>query len=211
MTLSLNYFCSFFCRWKWCELATCSVCPSPWPWPPYWRQHRGSSTASNWVTVTSWYDHCTCVLFCSYVSPSATPAVSNALCFSSSSLSPAFMKPQVPNLPGILTSLIRFFLFWKFGSANQNSPYKQLRIWEGRKTFLSTGWREAPVAGPVAGPVDPTETRWPGVGHAASEQPPLGVDARLLLFSRNCKSCFLTVKKFAFLVCFYLKLLLWLQ
>lgn len=45
-----------------------------------------------------------------------------------------FMKPQVPNLPGIITSLIRFFLFWKFASANQDSPsYKSLRIWGGGK------------------------------------------------------------------------------
>lgn len=35
----------------------------------------------------------------------------------------------VPNLPGIITSLIRFFLFWKFASAKQGSPsYQSLSI-----------------------------------------------------------------------------------
>ncbi|XP_061737959.1 sugar transporter SWEET1 isoform X2 [Nerophis ophidion] len=32
----------------------------------------------------------------------------------------------VPNLPGILTSSIRFYLFWKF--ANQSSSYKSMQI-----------------------------------------------------------------------------------
>lgn len=91
------------------------------------------------MTVTSWYGECTCAALCNHGPPSAKAVVSNALCFSSS---PVFMTPQVPNLPGIITSLIRFFLFWKFGSANQLSPsYKPLRIWGGRKN-LSTGWPE---------------------------------------------------------------------
>lgn len=35
----------------------------------------------------------------------------------------------VPNTPGIMTSLIRFFLFWKFGGFGQSSPsYKPLHI-----------------------------------------------------------------------------------
>lgn len=35
----------------------------------------------------------------------------------------------VPNTPGILTSLIRFFLFWRFASVNQSSPsYKSMQI-----------------------------------------------------------------------------------
>uniref|UniRef100_A0A3Q3VQW9 Sugar transporter SWEET1 n=1 Tax=Mola mola TaxID=94237 RepID=A0A3Q3VQW9_MOLML len=35
----------------------------------------------------------------------------------------------VPNTPGIITSLIRFYLFWKFGSATESSPsYKPLHI-----------------------------------------------------------------------------------
>ncbi|KAG7234182.1 hypothetical protein INR49_005501 [Caranx melampygus] len=35
----------------------------------------------------------------------------------------------VPNTPGILTSLIRFYLFWRFAPANQSSPsYKSLQI-----------------------------------------------------------------------------------
>ncbi|XP_008321350.1 sugar transporter SWEET1 [Cynoglossus semilaevis] len=34
-----------------------------------------------------------------------------------------------PNSPGIITSLIRFYLFWKFASANQSSPsYKLVPI-----------------------------------------------------------------------------------
>lgn len=34
----------------------------------------------------------------------------------------------VPNTPGIFTSLIRFYLFWKFASVNQSSPsYKPLQ------------------------------------------------------------------------------------
>lgn len=80
-----------FCRWKWCELATCSVCPSPWPSAPCWRRHRGSFTASSWVTVTSWYDECTRVTLCNHVPPSAKAVVSNALCFS---FSPVFMTPR---------------------------------------------------------------------------------------------------------------------
>lgn len=36
---------------------------------------------------------------------------------------------MVPNTPGIVTSLIRFFLFWSFGSASQGKPsYKPLTI-----------------------------------------------------------------------------------
>lgn len=39
---------------------------------------------------------------------------------------------QVPNTPGIFTSLIRFYLFWRFASVNQSSPsYKPMRIWRG--------------------------------------------------------------------------------
>ncbi|XP_038146091.1 sugar transporter SWEET1 [Cyprinodon tularosa] len=35
----------------------------------------------------------------------------------------------VPNMPGIFTSLIRFYLFWKFESTGQSSPsYKPLHI-----------------------------------------------------------------------------------
>nr|XP_046256511.1 sugar transporter SWEET1 [Scatophagus argus] len=35
----------------------------------------------------------------------------------------------VPNTPGILTSLIRFYLFWKFASVSQSSPsYKPMHI-----------------------------------------------------------------------------------
>ncbi|XP_064863094.1 sugar transporter SWEET1-like isoform X2 [Oncorhynchus nerka] len=35
----------------------------------------------------------------------------------------------VPNTPGIVTSLIRFFLFWRFASANQGMPsYKLIEI-----------------------------------------------------------------------------------
>ncbi|XP_031590000.1 sugar transporter SWEET1 [Oreochromis aureus] len=35
----------------------------------------------------------------------------------------------VPNTPGIFTSLIRFYLFWKFASVNQGSPsYKPVHI-----------------------------------------------------------------------------------
>lgn len=41
---------------------------------------------------------------------------------------------QVPNTPGIITSLIRFYLFWKFGSSPQGSPsYKPIPIWGGYK------------------------------------------------------------------------------
>lgn len=37
---------------------------------------------------------------------------------------------QVPNTPGIITSLIRFYLFWKFGSSHSDSPsYKPMPIW----------------------------------------------------------------------------------
>lgn len=37
---------------------------------------------------------------------------------------------QVPNTPGIATSLIRFLLFWLFDSASQDKPsYKSLQIW----------------------------------------------------------------------------------
>uniref|UniRef100_A0A3P9KKS4 Sugar transporter SWEET n=1 Tax=Oryzias latipes TaxID=8090 RepID=A0A3P9KKS4_ORYLA len=36
---------------------------------------------------------------------------------------------MVPNTPGIFTSLIRFYLFWKFAPINQSSPtYKALQI-----------------------------------------------------------------------------------
>lgn len=36
----------------------------------------------------------------------------------------------VPNTPGIFTSLIRLYLFWKFSSTSQSSPsYKPLHIW----------------------------------------------------------------------------------
>ncbi|KAM4735163.1 sugar transporter SWEET1 [Anableps anableps] len=36
---------------------------------------------------------------------------------------------MVPNTPGIFTSLIRFYLFWKFASTSQGSPsYKPLHI-----------------------------------------------------------------------------------
>lgn len=39
---------------------------------------------------------------------------------------------QVPNSPGIITSLIRFYLFWKFGNSPQSSPsYKPIPIWWG--------------------------------------------------------------------------------
>lgn len=39
---------------------------------------------------------------------------------------------QVPNSPGIITSLIRFYLFWKFGSSHSGSPsYKPMPIWGG--------------------------------------------------------------------------------
>ncbi|KAM9310664.1 sugar transporter SWEET1 [Pholidichthys leucotaenia] len=35
----------------------------------------------------------------------------------------------VPNTPGILTSVIRFYLFWKFASLNQSSPsYKPVHL-----------------------------------------------------------------------------------
>ncbi|XP_070767568.1 sugar transporter SWEET1 [Enoplosus armatus] len=35
----------------------------------------------------------------------------------------------VPNTPGIFTSLIRFYLFWRFASVNQSSPsYKPMHI-----------------------------------------------------------------------------------
>ncbi|XP_047453688.1 sugar transporter SWEET1 [Mugil cephalus] len=34
----------------------------------------------------------------------------------------------VPNTPGIFTSLIRFYLFWKYASDNESSPYKPLQI-----------------------------------------------------------------------------------
>uniref|UniRef100_H3DLU7 Sugar transporter SWEET1 n=1 Tax=Tetraodon nigroviridis TaxID=99883 RepID=H3DLU7_TETNG len=35
----------------------------------------------------------------------------------------------VPNTPGIITSLIRFYLFWKFGPSSQGSPsYKPIHI-----------------------------------------------------------------------------------
>ncbi|XP_039973631.1 sugar transporter SWEET1 [Xiphias gladius] len=35
----------------------------------------------------------------------------------------------VPNTPGIFTSLIRFYLFWRFASVNQSSPtYKSMQI-----------------------------------------------------------------------------------
>ncbi|XP_056142500.1 sugar transporter SWEET1 [Lampris incognitus] len=33
---------------------------------------------------------------------------------------------MVPNTPGILTSLVRFYLFWRFASVNQSSPSYQL-------------------------------------------------------------------------------------
>lgn len=37
---------------------------------------------------------------------------------------------QVPNTPGIATSVIRFLLFWLFDSASQDKPsYKSLQIW----------------------------------------------------------------------------------
>lgn len=35
---------------------------------------------------------------------------------------------MVPNTPGILTSLIRFYLFWRFGSADHSPSYKSLLI-----------------------------------------------------------------------------------
>ncbi|XP_022077417.1 sugar transporter SWEET1 [Acanthochromis polyacanthus] len=36
---------------------------------------------------------------------------------------------MVPNTPGIFTSLIRFYLFWRFASVNQSSPsYKPVHI-----------------------------------------------------------------------------------
>lgn len=36
---------------------------------------------------------------------------------------------MVPNTPGVLTSLIRFFLFWHFGAVNQNLPtFKLVQI-----------------------------------------------------------------------------------
>ncbi|XP_054478014.1 sugar transporter SWEET1 [Anoplopoma fimbria] len=35
----------------------------------------------------------------------------------------------IPNTPGIFTSLIRFYLFWRFASVNQSSPaYKSIQI-----------------------------------------------------------------------------------
>ncbi|XP_068426329.1 sugar transporter SWEET1 [Clinocottus analis] len=35
----------------------------------------------------------------------------------------------VPNSPGIFTSLVRLYLFWRFGSVNQSSPaYKSMQI-----------------------------------------------------------------------------------
>ncbi|XP_030248345.1 sugar transporter SWEET1 [Sparus aurata] len=35
----------------------------------------------------------------------------------------------VPNMPGIFTSLIRFYLFWRFASVNQGSPsYKPMHL-----------------------------------------------------------------------------------
>lgn len=35
----------------------------------------------------------------------------------------------VPNAPGIITSLIRFYLFWKFGTSRQSSPsYRPMQI-----------------------------------------------------------------------------------
>ncbi|KAM9852481.1 sugar transporter SWEET1 [Aulostomus maculatus] len=34
----------------------------------------------------------------------------------------------VPNTPGILTSLIRFYLFWRFASVNQSPSYKSMQI-----------------------------------------------------------------------------------
>lgn len=112
-------------------------------------------TSTSWVLYGLQLSDCYIVvrrarprhMLCNRVPPSAKPVVSNSLCFSSS---PVFMKPQAPNLPGIITSLIRFFLFWKFGSTKQNSPsYTSLKIWGGRKRFLSSGQREASVIGPV--------------------------------------------------------------
>ncbi|KAM7420851.1 hypothetical protein PAMA_015182 [Pampus argenteus] len=35
---------------------------------------------------------------------------------------------MVPNTPGIFTSLIRFYLFWKFASVHQSPSYKALQI-----------------------------------------------------------------------------------
>ncbi|XP_039661238.1 sugar transporter SWEET1 [Perca fluviatilis] len=35
----------------------------------------------------------------------------------------------VPNMPGIFTSLIRFYLFWRFAAVNQSSPsFKSMQI-----------------------------------------------------------------------------------
>ena len=52
---------------------------------------------------------------------------------------------QVPNMPGIFTSLIRFYLFWRFASVNQGSPsYKPMHLWEYQ------GW----------GPAMKDEKRW---------------------------------------------------
>lgn len=57
---------------------------------------------------------------------------------------------QVPNTPGIFTSLIRFYLFRRFTSVNQSSPsYKPMHIWGygggvwqwKEMTDLLTPWR----------------------------------------------------------------------
>lgn len=50
---------------------------------------------------------------------------------------------QVPNTPGIITSLIRFYLFWKFGSSHQGSTsYKPMPIW-GRGGGMERALRAA--------------------------------------------------------------------
>lgn len=54
---------------------------------------------------------------------------STAECCTVCSLS-SLCSLKVPNTPGILTSLIRFYLFWRFASITQGSPsYKPLHIW----------------------------------------------------------------------------------
>ncbi len=48
---------------------------------------------------------------------------------------------QVPNTPGIFTSIIRFFLFWWFGAVIPNkSSYKLIQIWE--RISIECDWIE---------------------------------------------------------------------
>lgn len=52
----------------------------------------------------------------------------------------------MPNTPGIITSLIRFYLFWKFGSSPQGSPsYKPIPIWGGGEYEGTSRWALRPA------------------------------------------------------------------